>query len=355
MKKIPHKTTYSYSIDALRIISILAVILIHSTTKTLSFEKFQLDKLVFPLLLNQLSRFAVPLFFLISGFVLELNYKKKISYITFFKKRTKRVIVPYFFWSFLYFAFISETGPNSFFSQEFIDSLLLGKASYQLYFIPTLIIFYLAFPFIHKLMPYIQKWKVLILLTLIQAFFLISDYYFKTYEYKQPIRIALLSFLPFILGMVASNHQKEIILKTKKYFIPIFSFLILLMPLIYIHCKELLLTTHKTNYLYSQYHPLNYLYTFTLFLILFYLFEKSLKNKKLILYFSRLSFFVFFIHVWIQSLIWNNIVEGVLVKSYPSILLNWWFDVTLFASITIISFGIAALAHKIPFVKNITG
>lgn len=355
MKQLSKKQTHSYTIDALRVTAILAVILIHSTTKTLSFENFQLEKLAFPLLLNQLSRFAVPLFFLISGFVLELNYKTNLSYINFFKRRTKRVIVPYLFWSVFYFTIIGGQNFQSLFSQQFFDSLLLGKASYQLYFIPTLIIFYLAFPFIHKLMPIVKKRKVFILLALIQIFLMISDYYFKSYNYKQPLRIALLSYLPFIVGMIASHHQDTIYFKAKKYFIPILIFLILLIPIIYFHCKVLILTTHKINYLYSQYHPLNYLYTFTIFVVLFYLFETYFKNSKWILYLSRLSFFVFFVHVWIQAIIWNIVVEGIFVKSYPNVLFSWWFDILLFLAITIISFGIAVIAHKIPYLSKITG
>lgn len=355
MKQTPIKHTHSYTVDALRVIAILAVLLIHTTTKSLASGHFQLDKLFFPLLLNQLSRFAVPLFFLISGFVLELNYKNKLSSVYFFRKRTQRVIIPYIFWSIFYFILAAGRPFSEIFSLKFIDSLLLGKASYQLYFIPTLIIFYIFFPFMHKLMPVIKKWRVFFLLIVIQVALMTFDYYIESITYKQPIRIALLSFLPFIIGMVASHHQDTIYVKIKKYFTPILLFLFLLLPIIYYHCKILVVSTHKTSYLYSQYHPLNYLYTVVLTIVLFYLFETKLKANKFVAYLSRLSFFVFFLHVFIQSFVWDHAVEAVLIKSYPNLLFNWWFDISFFATVAIASFIIAAIIHKLPYIKTITG
>ena len=77
---------YKVGIDVLRIIAILAVVLIHTTTKTLQISPNALLVVPFTLVLNQVSRFAVPLFFMISGFVLELNYNSSEKYITYLKK-----------------------------------------------------------------------------------------------------------------------------------------------------------------------------------------------------------------------------------------------------------------------------
>src|SRR5260221_11166343 len=91
--------TYNPALDALRVISILAVVLIHTTTRHLEITHYDLVHTTFTLLLNQLSRFAVPLFFLISGFALEMSYKEDISYFSFLKKRLSKIFVPYIFWS----------------------------------------------------------------------------------------------------------------------------------------------------------------------------------------------------------------------------------------------------------------
>lgn len=156
--KEKHKSNI-YAIDAMRSIAIFAVVLIHTTSRTLEFFQYDLNGHLITLFLNQISRFAVPSFFLISGFVLELNHHTDINYWQYFKKRASRILVPYLAWSALYYFLIYRSDPDS-----FIKALLTGSASYQLYFIPSLIIFYLAFPFFHKLYKVIaNKWVLIVL------------------------------------------------------------------------------------------------------------------------------------------------------------------------------------------------
>ena len=52
------------AIDVMRLLAILAVVLVHTTTKTLNATGYDLNAYWWPLLLNQISRFAVPMFFL---------------------------------------------------------------------------------------------------------------------------------------------------------------------------------------------------------------------------------------------------------------------------------------------------
>ena len=120
-----------FAIDALRTISILAVVLIHTTTRVLENSGYNLYTHPFTLFFNQAARFAVPMFFLISGFVLELNYHLNESFIHFLKKRFIKVFIPFLFWSLIYYFFI-YTKHNS----GFLEALIGGNASYQLYFIP---------------------------------------------------------------------------------------------------------------------------------------------------------------------------------------------------------------------------
>ena len=126
------------SIDSLRTISILAVIAIHTTTKTLEAAAYNLSLFPFSIFLNQITRFAVPLFFVISGFVLEFNHMEKINTFEYFKKRFGRIAVPYVFWSLIYYFFVYSKNSNN-----LLQVLLKGNASYQLYFIPALCVFYL--------------------------------------------------------------------------------------------------------------------------------------------------------------------------------------------------------------------
>jgi surface polysaccharide O-acyltransferase-like enzyme len=168
------KKQYKIAIDVLRILSILAVIFIHTTTKTLAISGYALQKIPLTLFLNQISRFAVPLFFMISGFILELNHNSNESYITYLKKRLNRIFIPYVFWSAIYYFFVYSKNQNT----NFLNSLLRGDASYQLYFIPAILIFYLIFPFIHKYLKIIGNiWVIIFLFFILELLFYFFQYY----------------------------------------------------------------------------------------------------------------------------------------------------------------------------------
>src|SRR5581483_7891153 len=102
------------TIDVLRIISILAVIIIHTTTRTLEINGADIIRVQWTLFLNQIFRFAVPLFFMISGFVLEVSYPFHASYFTYIKKRINRIFVPYLFWSAIYYFFVYKEHTENF-------------------------------------------------------------------------------------------------------------------------------------------------------------------------------------------------------------------------------------------------
>lgn len=349
------KSTYLFSIDALRVIAILAVILIHVTTKTLASLHLDITIAPFSLFLNQAARFAVPLFFLISGFVLELNNKEKLSYMTFFKKRASRILIPYIFWTLLYFLWTNGFNASQLVSLKFLLTVLLGNASYHLYFIPTLILFYIAFPVFHNLLNVIKNPFVFFLIWGIEFILLFEDYYFKQWDFSYDIRIALLSFAMFVTGMVASHYKDSILKFVKKYFIFMGAITILLPIVIFLHVQSLTLKAHSSRFIYNQYSPINYLYTLFLSSFLFYFLEKTQILRPLFIQLSKLSFFVFFIHVLIQSILWDWVLSQLVNKFGEKFLTIAGFDIVLFLIIASISFGCAFVVHKIPFAEKITG
>lgn len=346
------KPTYLSSIDALRVLAILGVVAIHLTTKTLGVVGLNPDLAPFSLFLNQGARFAVPLFFFISGFVLEMNYRNSLPYVEFFKKRASRIIIPFLFWSILYFSLTHKI--DEFLTIGFLRTLIQGKASYQLYFIPTLILFYLAFPFIHSFLSFLKRPLILGGLILLQILILLYDYYYTNFAYPYVIRIALLSWGMFLLGMVASHYKERLFIFVKKNLWVFITTLVLLLPIIFIHSKMLYEATHRIGYIYSQYHPLNYFYTIVLMGVVYYLLEKR-KEIKIFVNLSKLSFFVFFVHVLVLNYVWKFIADPIINSSGKQIVNNIWFDPIFFILISGISFGLAFLAHKIPHASKITG
>lgn len=136
---------------------------------------------------------------------------------------------------------------------------------------------------------------MLIILGLLQIFLLYLDYYFHSIKIIFLLAVALLNFYVFILGMVASHNQNFILDFVKK----------------------------------------------RIFIVLAAA--------------AGLSFFVFFVHVWVLEFIWKNVGTSLFQLTQGSIARQIWYDPIFFFLTAIFSFTIAYLVHKIPFIAKITG
>ncbi len=346
------KKFYNHAIAMLRVVAIFAVIAIHTTTRILEATGYNIEKFPFTLFFNQSLRFAVPLFFLISGFVLELNYREKMHYPTYIKKRASRIILPYLCWSIFYYVFVYHYPLDA---KTFLSALLNGDASYQLYFIPTLILFYILFPFFHHLYPLFVKKPFFICLLILELLLLTQDYYFAPIHLAIPIRIALLNFEIFFLGMVASHHEEKILAFVKKWLV-LFLLLLLFSPFIlYQESRHNFLATRNIDAIYSQWHPSVFLYTLLVCSILFFVFTKVVRVNRALQTVSKLSFFVFFVHVAILYLFWYGVGEGMLKKIGAKQPQETLYELLFFAFVTITSFALGFLFHKIPKLRMLTG
>jgi len=108
------------------------------------------------------------------------------------------------------------------------------------------------------------------------------------------------------------------------------------------------------NYLafYSQWRPSVLAYTLFLAGFLYWLFDRNRFDTRIVKTMSQLSFFVFLIHVAIIEILVKSI--GAHYFSFHMVQ-NLWFDPVFFLVISLLSFGIAYIAHKIPYLSKITG
>jgi len=329
---------YNPAIDLLRIISILSVILIHTTTKALDIAKHDLLGHPLTLFLNQATRFTVPLFFLISAFVLELNYPPNFNYFSYLKKRFSRLFLPYFFWSIIYYFFIYTQH-----SKNFIFTLLSGDASYQLYFIPTISIFYLIFPLLHHYFSFFTSKLSIVLFGFFQIIILAVDYYYRPLPFFQPLSIFILNFDIFILGILASRHQKNILDFVKKYYLFFVGISVILAIYIFWEGQSLYLKTNNYLFFYSQWRPSVFIYTLFISSLLFFIFNKIKLNSGLIKKLASYSFFVYFVHI---------IFLEIICKYLPNSIFS--FPLIPFFLISFSSYLLAFLVSKFPLLSKIT-
>lgn len=338
--RAPSKRPNIYALDAMRAVAILAVVMIHTTSRTLEFFHYDLYRFPFTLFLNQFSRFAVPLFFLISGFVLELNHEGGESYWQYLKRRANRIIIPYIFWSAVYYFLFYRSDPDS-----FIRALLTGSASYQLYFIPSLIVLYLFFPLFHRFYKYIANKWIFALFGIAEVFILHRAYVYKDIFIPFPIAVALFNYYVFFVGMVASQNYKRLLLIFGKLKYLLIIATIGLSVYLFWQGKSVYYQTWNIDAFYSQWRPSVLLYTLLFAATTFYYFEKGRFGEIFFKIASKLSFFVFFAHVIVLEEVWKFISP------------QWrgWYDLPFFLEVSFATFLIALLLHKIPYLSKLAG
>jgi surface polysaccharide O-acyltransferase-like enzyme len=141
--------------DIIRAIATIAVVLIHVTATILYRAKVNSYIFIVSMFINQLSRFSVPAFIMLSGIGLTVTYKKR-SYISFLYRRLNKIIPRYLIWCLIYIFFINK----SYNVYNDCKDVVFGTVFYHLYFVPLIIQFYIIFPLVYNFIG--RKWTLLI-------------------------------------------------------------------------------------------------------------------------------------------------------------------------------------------------
>ncbi len=142
--------------DYLRGLAILAVMTIHVTAPT------AVDNHTSSIILNQTARFGVPIFIFLSGWGLTVSnsYQRSNNYFEFLKKRLGKILPAYLVWNLIYIAFRFFFQEERIPFGEAVEGLLQGTNAPHLYFVPLIVLFYLAYPFLQKIGK--QDWGLLL-------------------------------------------------------------------------------------------------------------------------------------------------------------------------------------------------
>jgi surface polysaccharide O-acyltransferase-like enzyme len=160
-----------------------------------------------------ITRIAVPLFFLISGYLFFLNFNATVSEFALkYKRRAKSLLVPYLLWSAWGLGFYAvlqlPAASRHFFTNDLVldysfmkilDTLFLNPIPYQLWFLRDLMVLVALSPLISKCLQYLKFVPVLLLFIAWLVFFKFSFVVFRTE-----------SFFFFSLGAYLSTTKSTI-------------------------------------------------------------------------------------------------------------------------------------------------
>ena len=161
--------------------------------------------------LDQLSRFTVPAFFLLSGYALtRQQMSAQLPLTEFYRKRMPRILAPFFLWSaitsFRHWGFFGRLPWREDFGAalaRFSEFLFLRGFDYQYYFLIVIFQFYLLFPLLYRLARH--RW--FLVLTLLPQLALMSpaEAYYRAAGWQLPSLYSYwLAF--FLFYCVAGMH-----------------------------------------------------------------------------------------------------------------------------------------------------
>lgn len=186
----------------------VAVILIHSTAQSYKdYGQIPLYDWWFANIVNACSRFAVPMFVMISGCVL---LGKRYDTMTFYLKRGKRLLPAFLFWSFLYLAFdyfIKDVPLNQILFRLKFGIFISGKAYFHLWYLSMFICLMLFVPFINN---YIRGQQpvfkdFIFLLSFIALFFFMNQISQIGWELFD-VNIGWFKLFPWYIGYFIMGH-----------------------------------------------------------------------------------------------------------------------------------------------------
>lgn len=350
-----------YWADIVRIVAIISVVLVHASATAVGWwGRIPTDWWQVSNYYNAAVRIGVPLFIILSGALL---LGKNERYSVFFKKRFKRVVVPYFFWIILFVLF-KHYYEKDFYHKDFesvkkiFTTLYSGTFYYHLGFLNALLGVYLMVPIVRKFVQnaaahdikyFIVLWFLFSSIIPTASFLFDSQIDISIYQHYVPLVTGVLGY--FLLGYVITqfNFRKDHIA---------IAFAIFMICYLITAMGTSILTerTGRVKYVFYDYlSPTVILMSVSAFILIKHVASKynnnlsKLKNLGIL---SKASFGVFFIHVIFLRLLLD--LDSVLGFKLHGFAFNPLLAVPVTAIITLIlSYAAILLLVKIPVVKNL--
>lgn len=286
-------------------ISCLAVVFLHVNG---CFWNFSTNRYWFTAnIIECIFYFAVPIFFMITGATL-LDYQKKYSTKEFFKKRTKKVFIPFIAWSIiglLYLNFIKKS--INIFEMDFkniIDGIINSKFITIYWFFPSIICTYLSIPLLASVEENKKKniYKYLVVMGFILNSLIpfLNDSLNLNFSFYYNIAVSSGYLIFLLIGYLINRYE---INKLTRILIYIFGVLGLLMHIVFTYILSInagmIIKTFKgyTNI------P-SILYSTAVFTFFKYNFKKI--NERIIKLFDKLSnytFSIYLLHFYVIDLL----------------------------------------------------
>lgn len=288
-------------LDFLRIFAAFAVIMIHTAAPLLKkMAEGNTLQFMHGNLYDSATRWSVPIFFMISGALL-LNSKRDFELAFFLKKRFNKILIPFLFFSILYF-FINEHPLDL---TQFILKLANNAIAGHLWFFYALIAVYLFSPVLTLFVK--QSSEKINMFILLVWFFFCSLFPFLNgvlpvfkINFFGPFGIYLGYFL---LGYVLFNKSFSQKQRWIIYFLGVLSYFITFFGTYYYTLNQ---NGNFFPIFYTYNSPNVLMMAISIFVFFKYACNFKIKNTKILTKISSLTFGIYLIHPYFLSIFMKN-------------------------------------------------
>ncbi len=294
---------YFFSLDFIKAVTIIAVIFFHATIPTFSQN---VDNIIWypTMIIRLLTSFTVPIFLMVSGFLMSTSVVKYRSFYQFYRKKIIRFF-PWLLFFLLIFTLHENNSWSVFFSFFNVNDVWAGPF-YHFYYIKVLLLFVLITPFLANFVDKSMQFSFVVLMSC----FIVSQKVF----FSSVVTPAFFSYvgylLYFLLGMMARKYMP----KKKPNFLLLGLCLLFLLVMNYsilVFEKEMLgLTKMGITYGLSYFSPLQILFNTLVFYFLFHCSFFISQESYLrigVMFLASETYFIYLIHPLIQDLTENAI------------------------------------------------
>ena len=305
----PREVTF----DILRIVACFAVVLQHSSAGVLvGYEQVTPHEWWLANILNALSRFAVPVFLMMSGALL-IN-RPGIDAMRFYQRRLSVIIKPYIFGSLIYLLYLLYVKHQPVSYADIGERIIDGGMYYHFYYLHLILALYLLVPF---LVIRSQRDMNAALMVSLLLFALTQAELFGSAPYILNSGIGFFAHLPyFLLGSALFHLQKPVPL-----WLPFLLFLACSAAIAYGTAEHTFMLGHfEPSWLQKSTGWLSMLQASALFLFLCRLvpqLEASFKPhwRRQLFRFARATFGIYIYHVAVVELLYPALLRAQLSHS----------------------------------------
>lgn len=342
--------------DILKVFAIVGVIVIHSSAPYLVEYEGSSSAWWAANLYDSVCRWCIPVFFMLSGtFLLEQVQKQSLR--KFFLKRLKRICIPFFFWSAVYFFWRISVNHERISFTDILRLFVKEPAYYHLWFIYTLIGLYFLSPIIGVYLKHASKANirgVMLMWFVLGSFLPTIELLFGIETY---LSIATPSFIFYYAGYFVLGYLLKNVYVSRKWLV--FLITIFFIALFFTVYGTYILTVKVKNGVFTdvlyEYYSVNVL----LMSIPVFLVFKSISRPFIIIENSKAKPFFHSLAVSIpgiylvHAIVVSFFKRGILQFMVPDKGTDPWIAIPWFASIVLsVSFGLIYVIRLIPGLRS---